>query len=67
MKQLFIISIIALGLTSCEKKCYHCDNGIGGQQNYQMDVCPNDPYYDSLEDGQVLTDNVGNVLTCDKQ
>lgn len=67
MKQLFIIAIIALGLTSCTKKCYHCDNGVGGQYHSELDVCDGDPWYDGLEDGVVYTDNVGNVYQCDKQ
>lgn len=67
MKQLFIIAIIALGLASCKKKCYHCDNNQTGNNYYEINSCPGDMYYNSIEDGQTLTDNVGNVLECEKQ
>lgn len=64
MKQLFIITIIELGLTSCEEQCFQCDNGQSGQWHSELEVCPDHAWYDDLEDGQVFTDNVGNVYTC---
>lgn len=63
MKRLFIIAIIALSLTSCKKKCYHCVTPTD-----ERDFCDGEDYqYDYLENGMTLTNNVGYTYDCEKQ
>lgn len=66
MKQLFIIATIAIGLTSCKDKCYHCNNNVSGQYHSEVDYCEGvDHQYDALENGVTLTDYVGNPYECE--
>jgi len=69
MRKIYILFLfVSVAFVSCTKKCYHCDNGVGGQYHSEMDVCPGDPQYNAIDDGQVITDNTG-VYTyqCEKK
>lgn len=65
MKKIFvIILVVSVACVSCKKECFQCDNGIGGQSNRQMEVCPDDIQYEYIEDGVVYTDELGNPYHC---